>query len=317
MEPFEVVVVEAWTAARRVRALTLARPDGDPLPDWTAGAHIDVLISGVGARSYSLIETGAPSAPPRVYRLGVLRESESKGGSDTMHRLAVGDRLTITPPANAFPLAQGNEEVALLAGGIGVTPLLSMARDLVAAGRRFSFAYAGRSRADMAFVDDVMKLAGPRATIHIDDEAGAIFDLRGLMQGLDAALLYLCGPPGMIAAALAIAQELRWPEGRLRFEVFAAPMEKAGDETFEVELKSSGRIYKIPPGKTILDVLLDAGEDPLHDCRRGDCGICQVAVLAGIPDHRDFILTEAEKASNAVMQICVSRAKSDRLTLDL
>jgi ferredoxin-NADP reductase len=317
MERFEVVVVEAWTAAKRVCALTLARPNGDALPDWTAGAHVDVLIPDVGARSYSLIETTAPDGPARVYRLGVLRESDSRGGSQYMHGLVVGDRLMITPPSNDFPLADGDEEVVLLAGGIGVTPLLSMARDLVATGRRFSFAYAGRSRAEIAFVDDVMRLGGARATIHIDDEAGAMFDLRGLMRGLDAAPLYLCGPPGMITAALAIAQELRWAEGRLRYEIFAAPSEKPGDQPFEVELKSSGRIYEIPCGKTILDVLLEAGEEPLHDCRRGDCGICQVAVLDGVPDHRDFILTESEKAANAIMQICVSRAKSYRLTLDL
>ncbi len=121
----------------------------------------------------------------------------------------------------------------------------------------------------------------------------------------------------MIEAAIAISRELNWPAGRLRFEVFAAPSQQSGDESFEVELKSNGRVYQIPPGKTILDVLIEAGEDPLHDCKRGDCGICQVGVISGEVDHRDFILTEGEKATNAVMQICVSRAKSKRLTLDL
>ena len=129
--------------------------------------------------------------------------------------------------------------------------------------------------------------------------------------------LYLCGPLPMIEAAIALAKRMDWPQGRLHFEIFTAPEEKTGDASFEVELKSNGRVYEIPAGKTILDVLIDAGEDPMHDCKRGDCGICQTAVIEGIPDHRDYILSDSEKASNKVMQICVSRAKSKKLVLDL
>ena len=129
--------------------------------------------------------------------------------------------------------------------------------------------------------------------------------------------LYLCGPLPMIEAAIALAKQMNWPQGRLHFEIFTAPEEKSGDASFEVELKGSGRVYKIPAGKTILDVLLEAGEDPIHDCKRGDCGICQTTVISGIPDHRDYILSESEKASNKVMQICISRAKTKRLVLDL
>jgi vanillate O-demethylase ferredoxin subunit len=121
----------------------------------------------------------------------------------------------------------------------------------------------------------------------------------------------------MIEAAIALAKQMNWPQGRLHFEIFSAPEEKSGDAGFEVELKSNGRIYEIPAGKTILDVLLEAGEDPIHDCKRGDCGICQTTVIEGIPDHRDYILSESEKASNKVMQICISRAKTKRLVLDL
>ena len=198
-----------------------------------------------------------------------------------------------------------------------MTPLIAMARDLRAAGRPFSFIYAGRSRAEMAFLEEVARLAEGRLVVHADDEAGGVFDLARFLRGAQAAHVYLCGPTPMIEAAIALSRELDWPQGRLRFEVFASPTQKSGDGSFEVELKSSGRICQVPPGKTILDVLIEAGEDPLHDCKRGDCGICQVGVLAGEVDHRDFILTDSEKASNAVMQICVSRAKSKRLTLDL
>ena len=319
MEPFEVVVSKTEALTPRIRQFVLARANGAPMPGWAAGAHIDVHLPDVGRRSYSLIETASPRAAaehPTAYRIAVLQESKSRGGSTCMHGLKTGDRLTISPPANNFPLGAGSSEVALVAGGIGVTPLIAMARELSVAKRKFSFHYAGRSRTELAFLDDIERLAG--ATIHTDDEAGCLFDLKGLMTQLAADVpLYLCGPLPMIEAAIALAKRLNWPQGRLHFEIFTAPEEKSGDAGFEVELRGSGRVYEIPAGKTILDVLLEAGEDPMHDCKRGDCGICQTAVIEGIPDHRDYILSESEKASNKVMQICISRAKTKRLVLDL
>jgi vanillate O-demethylase ferredoxin subunit len=320
MEQFEVVVSKAEALTPRIREFVLARANGAPMPGWAAGAHIDVHLPDVGRRSYSLIETAFPRATehPTAYRIAVLQESNSRGGSTRMHGLKVGDRLTISPPANNFPLGPGAGEVALVAGGIGVTPLLTMACELSAAKRAFSFHYAGRSRTDLVFLGDIERLASAKATIHADDEAGRFFDLDGLMTRLAPDVpLYLCGPLPMIEAAIALAKHKDWPPGRLHFEIFSVPEEKAGDTGFEIELKSSGRVYEIPAGKSILDVLLEAGEDPLHDCKRGDCGICQTAVISGIPDHRDYILSESEKASNKVMQICISRAKSERLVLDL
>jgi ferredoxin len=199
-----------------------------------------------------------------------------------------------------------------------VTPLLTMACELSAAKRPFSFYYAGRSRSELPFLGDIARLTSASATIHTDDEAGRFFDLEGLMTRLAPDVpLYLCGPLPMIEAAIALAKRMNWPPGRLHFEIFSAPEEKSGDSAFEVELKSSGRVYEIPVGKTILDVLLEAGEDPMHDCKRGDCGICQTTVIDGVPDHRDYILSESEKVSNKVMQICISRAKTKRLVLDL
>jgi ferredoxin-NADP reductase len=319
MERFEVVVTGIEMQTPRVRSLMLARADGGPLPGWTAGAHIDVYAPAFDRRSYSLIETASPhdaSERPTAYRIAVLLEAKSRGGSAHMHGLKVGDRITLSPPSNNFPLSPG--EAALVAGGIGVTPLLSMACELATAKRPFSFHYAGRSRAELAFIPEIERLTDAKAIIHADDEAGGFFNLEGLMTQLPLVTpLYLCGPLPMIEAAIALAKHLDWPEGRLHFEIFASPEEKAGDASFEVELKSSGRVYEIPPGKTILDVLIDAGEEPLHDCKRGDCGICQTTVLDGIPDHRDYVLGDAERASNKVMQICVSRAKSKRLVLEL
>ena len=319
MERFEVVVSGVETLTPRVRSLVLVRADGAPLPGWTAGAHIDVYSPAFDRRSYSLIETASPqdaAERPTAYRFAVLLEAKSRGGSAYMHGLKVGDRITISPPSNNFPLSPG--EAALVAGGIGVTPLLSMACELAASKRSFSFHYAGRSRSELAFIPEIERLTDANAIIHADDEAGGLFNLEGLMAQLPAGTpLYLCGPLPMIEAAIALAKRLDWPEGRLHFEIFASPEEKADDASFEVELKSNGRVYEIPPGKTILDVLIDAGEEPLHDCKRGDCGICQTTVIDGIPDHRDYVLSDAERASNKVMQICVSRAKSKRLVLEL
>jgi vanillate O-demethylase ferredoxin subunit len=321
MEQFEVVVSQVEALTPRIREFVLARPNSAPMPGWAAGAHIDVHLSDVGRRSYSLIETTSPRAAaehPTAYRIAVLLESRSRGGSTLMHGLKAGDRLTISSPANNFPLGTGTSDVALVAGGIGVTPLLAMACELSAAKRPFSFYYAGRSRTELAFLGEIERLTCAKAIIHADDEAGRLFDLEGLMTRLAADVpLYLCGPLPMIEAAIALARRMDWPQGRLHFEIFTAPEEKTGDASFEVELKSSGRVYEIPAGKTILDVLIDAGEDPMHDCKRGDCGICQTAVIEGIPDHRDYILSDSERASNKVMQICISRAKSRRLVLDL
>jgi ferredoxin-NADP reductase len=321
MDQFEVVVSKVEALTPRIREFVLARPNNAPMPGWAAGAHIDVHLSDVGRRSYSLIETTSPRAAaehPTAYRIAVLLESKSRGGSACMHGLKAGDRLTISPPANNFPLDMTKRDVALVAGGIGVTPLLAMACELSVANRPFSFHYAGRSRTELAFLGEIERLTSAKATIHADDEAGRLFDLEGLMTRLAADVpLYLCGPLPMIETAIALAKRMDWPQGRLHFEIFTAPEEKAGDASFEVELKSNGRVYEIPAGKTILDVLIDAGEDPMHDCKRGDCGICQTAVIEGIPDHRDYILSDSEKASNKVMQICISRAKSKRLVLDL
>jgi ferredoxin len=195
--------------------------------------------------------------------------------------------------------------------------MISMATTLVACGRDFRFIYAGRSKDQLAFLSEIEVLVGPRLTIHTDDMAG-VFDVRGLLSSLtEGEPVYLCGPKPMLDAAIALTQELGWDRDRLRFEIFTAAEPRAGDQGFEVVLNNSGKSYSIPPGKTILDVLIEAGEDPLHDCKRGDCGICQVAVIEGIPDHRDYILTDAEKASGKLMQICVSRSKSPRLVIDL
>ena len=320
MDQFELTVTDIQAETTLIRAIRLARPHGEPLPSWEAGAHIKVRLPDGGERSYSLINTSldpAATTRPHAYRLGVRLEQPSQGGSQFMHTLKVGDVLSVSAPRNNFPLEPTAKPVVLLAGGIGVTPVLSMAATLAASKRPYRFIYAGRSRDQLAFLGESEALNRERLTIHTDDVAG-IFDVKGLMASLTGdEPLYLCGPKPMIDTAIKSAKDLGWADGRLRFEIFAAVTPVEGDQAFEVVLNNSGKTFQIPPGKTILAVLLEAGEDPLHDCQRGDCGICQVSVIEGTPDHRDYILTDAEKAAGKVMQICISRSKTPRLVLDL
>nr|WP_283815925.1 PDR/VanB family oxidoreductase [Bradyrhizobium sp. AUGA SZCCT0222] len=234
-----------------------------------------------------------------------------------MHDLKVGDVLSVAAPRNNFRLEPASKPVVLLAGGIGVTPVLSMATTFTASKHPYRFIYAGRSRDQLAFLSESEALCGEHLSVHTDDASG-IFDVKGLMTSLTSdEPLYVCGPKPMIDAAIQRAKDLGWADGRLRFEIFATAVPLAGDLPFEVVLNNSGKTFLIPPDKTILAVLIEAGEDPMHDCQRGDCGICQVSVIEGTPDHRDYILTDTEKADGKVMQICVSRSKSPRLVLDL
>ena len=320
MDQLDLTVADVHAETALIRAIKLTRPHGEPLPSWEAGAHVKVRLPDGSERSYSLINTSldpAATTRPHAYRLGVRLEQPSQGGSKFMHTLNVGDVVSVSAPRNNFPLQPTPKPVVLLAGGIGVTPMLSMAAALTAGERPYRFIYAGRSRDQLAFLRESETLSGEHLTIHTDD-AGGIFDVNGLMASLTAGEpLYLCGPKPMIDTAIQSARDLGWAEGRLRFELFATVEPLAGDQPFEVVLNNSGKTFVIPPDKTILAVLIAAGEDPLHDCQRGDCGICQVNVIEGTPDHRDYILTDAEKAAGKVMQICVSRAKTPRLVLDL
>jgi ferredoxin-NADP reductase len=314
----DVIVAAAGSETPLIRTVELRRPQGGPLPGWEAGAHIKVRLPDGDHRSYSLVNLStAPAVSPESYLLGVRLEDPSKGGSRFMHRLKPGDRISISAPTNNFGLEPCPGRVTLVAGGVGITPIASMIARLVAEGRPFQAFYAGRSENQLAFRAALAALAGDRLNFHHDDRSG-MFDIKRLMAGLAAEEpIYVCGPRPMIDAAVATAAELGWPPHRLRFEIFAAAEPQAGDTAFEVVLSSSGRSFTIPPDKSILDVLIEAGVDPMFDCRRGDCGICQATVLEGVPDHRDYILSDAERAAGTLMQICVSRARTPRLVLDL
>jgi len=329
-DAFDVIVEAVEPLGSHVRAFHLRAPDGRALPGFAAGAHIRVQVGEGGDdwRAYSLVNLAAEAcaacgqAPDR-YLIAVRREDAGAGGSLWMHtQVRAGQTLRIAPPVNAFALEEGNEsdaaDVVLIAGGIGITPIASMAAALVARGNRYALHYTGRSISQLAFVDELRALAGERLHLYGDDEASETnrFDLARLFATLlPGQPLYVCGPQGLIDAVIALAAERGWPRERIRSELFAAAPQ-AGDAAFEVELRQSGMTLAVTPAQTILDAMLDAGLDPLYDCKRGECGVCQVSVIEGEVDHRDYCLSEAERCSGKVMHICVSRARAARLVID-
>ncbi|MFE2058493.1 MULTISPECIES: PDR/VanB family oxidoreductase [unclassified Streptomyces] len=295
--------------AEGVLSVELTHPDGKPLPAWTPGAHLDVHAGGQ-VRQYSLC--GDPHDPD-VYRVGVLNELASRGGSRFVHtQLRPGQQITVSEPRNRFELEDADAYV-FVAGGIGITPLLAMAREAARRGAAWRMVYGGRSRASMAFTGELDALGGD-VTLVPQDEQGHI-DLDTALAGLpDGTLVYSCGPEPLLAAV-----EQRCPGDRLRLERFAAPtVEHEGDdEAFEVECRTSGLTLTVGPGTSVLEAAENAGLAVESSCRDGICGSCETRVLEGTPDHRDFLLSEAERAAGASMMICVSRCASGRLVLDL
>ncbi|GLT10694.1 PDR/VanB family oxidoreductase [Sulfitobacter porphyrae] len=309
---YEVIAVSSETKdVKRIEVKPSA-----PIPMvWTAGAHVRVSLRDGGDRSYSLLRL--PGLQPGHLALGVLREAQSTGGSIFMHELKPGDRVQISNPTNHFELGDHAEPAVLIAGGIGITPILSMAAELAAKGRAFEAHYAGRSEGMLAFVNEMQEICGDRLHLHYDDQPSKM-DLNEILgQAPDGAHVYFCGPAGMIEAVKSVASDLGWPVERVHYELFSAAANTAEDTAFDVEIHSTGQIVHVPSDKTIIEALEDAGLDPLYDCQRGDCGICQCDVIDGIPDHRDVILTDSEKAANNVMQICVSRSKTPKLVIDI
>jgi ferredoxin-NADP reductase len=321
MPELRLIVTESEAATPQIRVITLAAEAGGVLPSFTAGSHIKVQLPQGGERPYSLVNAdpspGATTDPDR-YRLGVRLEEDSAGGSTYMHGLKPGDVVTAIGPENQFGVTEEARPVTLIAGGIGITPIISMAAELCSRGQAFAFHYCGRSRNALALVEPLQALCGDALTIHCDDEPETAVDLATLVQSAPAdGYIYVCGPRGMIEAVRERAHDAGFDKDHVRFELFSKHDEQVAGGSFEVEISSTGQVFTIPPDKSIIEVLEEEGIDLIYDCQRGDCGICQTGVLEGIPDHRDVILTDDERAANDVMQICVSRAKSDRLVLDL
>ncbi|MQT15310.1 PDR/VanB family oxidoreductase [Segnochrobactrum spirostomi] len=314
-ELLSLKIVRRRDIAERVVALDLAAPDGAPLPAFTAGAHLDVHVAPGVTRCYSL--WGDP-ADSRLYRIAVLLEPSGRGGSKAVHGgLPEGGAVTVGLPRNAFPLDEGAPHTLLLAGGIGITPLLAMAARLTAIGRPFALHAFFRSAAAAPLRDEAEQLAGTRLHVHLDDEPSSRLDLAALAAAQPPGThAYVCGPRGFMEAAVA-ALRMRLPEGAIHTESFSPPEAEAGDRPFICDLARSGRSIPVPADRSLLSVLIESGLPMDWSCEQGLCGVCVTPVLGGVPDHRDHYLSPAERVGNTLMTPCCSRALTDRLVLDL
>ncbi len=313
-EPFPVRVRRIEWEAEGVISVELQRPDGEPLPVFSAGAHIDIHLPNGLTRSYSLL---SDQSDQQRYVVGVGLDAASRGGSTYMHsQLRAGQIIQITGPRNHFPLVEDAEKVVLIAGGIGITPLYAMMRRLRALNRNFELHYATRNRTRMAFLPQLQQLGAVHP--HCDDERGGPLDLAAVIRQQPAGThFYCCGPTPMLTAFEQATAGL--PAETVHVEYFSPKPQDPNAETstFTVVLARSGKEYVIPADKTILEVLTHQGMKLDSSCQDGICGTCETRVLEGLPDHRDSVLTKAEQEANKSMMICVSRCKGGRLVLDL
>jgi vanillate O-demethylase ferredoxin subunit len=296
-----VRVLRKAVEAEDICSFELAAEDGQPLPAFSAGSHVDVEVGDGLTRQYTLA---------------------SRGGSTAMHdRVQVGDVIAISAPKNHFALAHEAQSHLLLAGGIGITPILCMAERLAQTGADFTLHYCTRSAARTAFADRIRSSTFARrvAFHHDDGDAAQKLDIAALLAQPQAGThVYVCGPKGFMDAVLGTARANGWPEAQLHFEFFSADVQpRDADEAFDVKLASSGRIVHIPKGMTVLNALADAGVIVPSSCEQGVCGTCITRVIEGEPDHRDMYFTPEEQAANAEFTPCCSRSKTPLLVLDL
>ncbi len=299
--------------AEDVLTLELASPAGLRLRDWEPGAHIDLALPNGMTRQYSLC---GDRWDPFTYRVGVLREQAGRGGSHYVHdELEVGDIVGVGGPRNNFPLVP-SQQYLFIAGGIGITPLLPMVQQADMLGADWRLLYGGRRRASMAFLDELAP-HGERVQVVPQDELGLLNLPAFLGEPHPGVRIYSCGPAPLLMAMEAACAD--WPPHALRTERFVGdePGVPVRQQPFDVELARTGRTVTVTPDQTVLEAVARVGVEVLSSCRQGVCGTCEVAVLAGEPDHRDALLDDRERQAGDCMFICVSRARSDRLVLDL
>jgi vanillate O-demethylase ferredoxin subunit len=289
------------------------RPESGEIEPVTPGAHIDVVLPNGLTRQYSLINTAGETTG---YRVAVKRDPKSRGGSHYMHdSLRVGTPVTITGPRNNFPLSEDAAHSVFIAGGIGVTPIVSMIERLTALGKTSELVYAVRSKRDVAFHQRLTAAAG-KAHVHVDEVVGGIFDVAAHLKDLPPDThIYCCGPGPMLDAFVAATAD-RDP-AYVHLERFTAEALPPREGAFVVELARSGKTVEVEDGESILAALRKVGIEPVTSCEEGVCGTCETRVLEGIPDHRDVVLSNAERAANKTMMICCSGSASPRLVLDL
>ena len=308
-----LVVTGKRAAADGVVELVLAHPGGRRLPDWAPGAHVDLMLPNGSTRQYSLCGSRWDAFR---YRVGVLREPAGRGGSAFVHdRLQVGDTVGVGGPRNNFALVP-SARYLFIAGGIGITPLLPMVHQADVLSADWDLVYGGRRRSSMAFLDELAGY-GDRVHVHPEDEDGLLDLPAWLGEVRPDTAVYCCGPGPLLDAVERACRG--WPPYALRTERFVAKEQRAPvrDTPFEVRLARSGTAVTVTPEVTVLDAVRAAGAQVLSSCQQGTCGTCETDVVQGVPDHRDSILGDAERAAGDCMFICVSRSCSDRLVLDL
>ena len=312
--PRELEVCRWEPVAEGVVLLEFRDPADAPLAPWEPGAHLDLHTGAAGVRQYSLC--GEPSDRYR-YRIAVLLEPAGRGGSRWVHEtVRVGDLVTVAAVRNNFRLAEA-PEFLLVAGGVGITPILPMIDSLAARGRPWQLLYGGRTRTSMAFADDLANRYGAKVALRPQDSSG-LLDVEGFLSGAPpGTAVYACGPEPLLRAAEDACATR--PELSLHLERFRSSERHDGDPSgaFEVELARSGEVIGVGPDESILDALERRGHSLPNSCREGVCGTCETRVLSGEIEHRDDVLDEAERKAGDVMMICVSRCRGERLVLDL
>lgn len=317
---FEVRVQRKHREAEGICSFELVHPQGELLPPFTAGAHIDVHLGGKLVRQYSLCN---PPQERHRYVIAVLRESVSRGGSEAMHGLSEEQCLRISEPRNHFPLTQDLADSILLAGGIGITPILCMAEQLSASGAAFRLHYAARSRNRAAFLQRLSESTFSECVqLHFDDgpQEQRLDVARLLEYASPLAHLYACGPAGFLDWVLGAARNASWPDSRLHKEYFASAATTtvgSAGSSFEVQIASTGAVIQVAAEQTVVAALACHGIELPVSCEQGVCGTCVTRILKGTPDHRDLFLTPGEQQSGDRFTPCCSRALSQRLVLDL
>ena len=314
---FELRITDFKSEAKDIVVLELQHPEKKPLSPFTAGSHLEVYLQNGCIRHYSLL-----NCPSETYRyvIAVGLAPNGRGGSQNIHQaLRIGDLLKVSPPRNNFSLVDASE-YCFIAGGIGITPILSMIRRCIAQGKKWRLFYSVRNKQRAGFYEELQQLSESNIHFHFNDEhEGCQLDISKVVASLSPEEhLYCCGPEALMQSVKDAAHHL--PAQHVHFEWFSAPasVPAATDSGgFRVKLKRSGQEIPVMADQSILDALEQAGMDLPFSCRAGICRTCEVTVCSGMPDHLDMILSDEEKAANTSMLICVSRAKSAMIELDL
>ena len=316
-QTFPLIVKAVSAETDRVRLLELARADGGDLPAFTAGAHIDLTLGPSRlVRQYSLLNDASER---RRYLIAVAREPRSRGGSDYLHdEIEVGNQIIAGGPRNHFALHEQASHSVLIAGGIGVTPIWCMAQRLEAIGASWELHYAAPSPDQAPLLATIQAMAGERLNLYFSRmDGGRRVDPEVVLAGVgrEGVHYYCCGPQSLLDSFVEATAGL--PQDHVHVEHFSPAAPPAIDGGFTLVLAKSRMTIDIPPGQSILETLKQMGLQASYSCSEGVCGSCETVVLEGLPDHRDSVLTEAERASNRTMMICCSGSKTAKLVLDM